>query len=321
MTGRVFEVREFCLHDGPGPRTTVFLQGCPLRCTWCQNPEGQEMGNDRMFECSDGTNGGNDGNGANGGNGAIERIPGEVSAQFVVDEILKTADFLVASGGGVTFSGGEPLCQPDFICEIVDLLNARFSIFDCQLPSVDRQLPSADRQWPVVNRQLSNVSGQVFATKHQAPDAKRLTFAIETSGFAAMDAYQKVVRKLDLVLQDVKFPDLDGYRRWTKVEATPIFRNLDWLKTSGVPFVARIPTMPGVNDTPEAKEGIARLLQGTPNLQRIELLPYNALAGSKYAKLGRLYAPGFDERQTPDLSTDVFARYGLVAVAMGRISQ
>lgn len=242
MTGRVFEVREFCLHDGPGPRTTVFLQGCPLRCTWCQNPEGQPL------------------------EGGTERTAEDVAA-----EIAKTADFLIASGGGVTFSGGEPLCQGDFICEVIDRLNS--------------SIPS-------------------------------LTFAIETSGFASAEVYRKVVSKLDLVLQDVKFGDLAGYRQWTKIDATPIFRNLEWLKTSGVPFVARIPTMPGVNDTPEVKTGIARLLQGAPNLERVELLPYNVLAGSKYAKLGRVYEPGFDERRSPDLSTETFARYGLIAVAM-----
>lgn len=257
MTGRVFEVREFCLHDGPGPRTTVFLQGCPLRCTWCQNPEGQPL------------------------EGGTERTAEDVAA-----EIAKTADFLIASGGGVTFSGGEPLCQSDFISEIIDLLSAR-------LPSTKHQAPS---------------------TKHQTPST--LTFAIETSGFAPLSVYQKVVSKLDLVLQDVKFGDLEGYRQWTKIDATPIFRNLEWLKTSGVPFVARIPTMPGVNDTPEVKTGIARLLQGAPNLERVELLPYNVLAGSKYAKLGRVYEPGFDERRSPDLSTETFARYGLIAVAM-----
>ena len=242
MTGRVFEVREFCLHDGPGPRTTVFLQGCPLRCTWCQNPEGQPL------------------------EGGIERTAEDVAA-----DIAKTADFLIASGGGVTFSGGEPLCQGDFICEVIDRLNS--------------SIPS-------------------------------LSFAIETSGFASAEVYRKVVSKLDLVLQDVKFGDLAGYRQWTKIDATPIFRNLEWLKTSGVPFVARIPTMPGVNDTPEVKTGIARLLQGAPNLERVELLPYNVLAGSKYAKLGRVYEPGFDERRSPDLSTETFARYGLIAVAM-----
>ena len=264
MTGRVFEVREFCLHDGPGPRTTVFLQGCPLRCTWCQNPEGQPL------------------------EGGTERTAEDVAA-----EIAKTADFLIASGGGVTFSGGEPLCQGDFICEIIDLLSARF-------PSIPHQAPSTKHQAP--------------DTKHQAPGT--LTFAIETPGLAPLAAYQKVISKLDLVLQDVKFGDLEGYRQWTKVDATPIFRNLEWLKTSGVPFVARIPTMPGVNDTPAVKEQIAERLAGAPNLERIELLPYNVLAGSKYAKLGRSYKPGFDEHKAPDLSVGIFARHGLVAVAM-----
>lgn len=243
--GRVFEVREFCLHDGPGPRTTVFLQGCPLRCTWCQNPEGQAF------------------------DGGKPR-----SAPDLAAEIATTADFLAASGGGVTFSGGEPLAQADFICAVIDCLNG-----------------------------MSGLAG-------------KLTYAIETSGYAAPEAYRKVVRKLDLVLQDIKFGDLEGYRTWTKVNAELIFRNLEWLKSSGIPFVARIPTMPGVNDLAEVKEGIARLLQDAPNLQRIELLPYNVLAGSKYAKLGRPYEPGFDERQKPDLSTGVFAAHGLNAVSL-----
>ena len=114
----------------------------------------------------------------------------------------------------------------------------------------------------------------------------------------------------------MKFADLEGYRKWTKIDATPIFENISWLKTSGVPFIARIPTMPGVNDTAEVKAGIARLLQGAPNLERVELLPYNVLAGSKYAKLGRAYEPGFDEHQAPDLSTEIFIRQGLDAMSM-----
>lgn len=197
-----------------------------------------------------------------------------MEAEEVAREIAKTADFLVASGGGVTFSGGEPLCQPDFILEVMHLLK----------------------------------SGRETASP--------LDFAIETSGYASALDYQRVVAKMNLVLQDVKLPDLEGYRKWTGVDATPIFRNLEWLKTSGVPFIARIPTMPGVNDSREAKEGIARLLEGAPNLRRIELLPYNPLAGAKYAKLGRVYAPGFDETRKPDLSTDVFAARGLPVVAL-----
>lgn len=261
MKGRVFEIREFCLHDGPGPRTTVFLQGCPLRCTWCQNPEGQEKSEER------------------GG-----KSKGVMEAEEVAREIAKTADFLVASGGGVTFSGGEPLCQPDFICEIIAHLTSLPPLRSSLLALPSALLPSF--------------------------------FALETSGYAPLEDYQRVVAKMNLVLQDVKLPDLDGYRKWTGVDATPIFRNLEWLKTSGVPFIARIPTMPGVNDSREAKAGIVRLLEGAPNLQRIELLPYNPLAGAKYAKLGRVYAPGFDETRKPDLSTDVFAARGFSAVAL-----
>lgn len=221
MVGRVFEIREFCVHDGPGPRTTVFLQGCPLRCTWCHNPEGQETGGGR-----------------------------EMDVDAVADEVLKTADFLVAGGGGVTFSGGEPLWQPDFVLALVARLSAR-------------------EPW--------------------------LTFAIETSGFAAAEDYRRVAGKMDVVYQDVKFPDLEGYRRWTGVEATPIFANIEWLKGSGIPFVVRMPMLPGVNDSEDSKRAVKELSAGGVGFRGIEYLPYNHLAGAKYARLGRVYAPGFDE--------------------------
>ena len=228
MLGRIFEIREFTLQDGPGPRTTVFLQGCPLRCTWCHNPEGQEFG------------------------GGRERTEDEVA-----DEVLRTADFLVMSGGGVTLSGGEPLAQSDFSAAIIDRIRAK---------------------------------------------EPRLTYAIETSGFASIADYRKVVQRLDFVYQDIKFPDLDGYRRWTGVDAAPIFENIKWLRKSMVPFVVRVPCIPGVNDSRETKSAIARLVDGAPNLLGVEMLPYNRLAGAKYAKLGRAYSPGFDESREPDVS-------------------
>lgn len=251
MKGRVFEIREFCLHDGPGPRTTVFLQGCPLRCTWCQNPEGQE-----------------------------NLIGEEVAAEDVAKEILKTADFLVGSGGGVTFSGGEPLGQPDFILEIISRIRGS----------------------------SSGVSS--------------LSFVLETSGFAPESDYRRVTEAMDLVLQDVKFPDTEGYRKWAGVDATVIFRNLDWLKRSGIPFVARIPMIPGVNDSWESKGAMAELLVGARGLRRVELLPYNRLAGAKYAKLGRIYSPGFDESVVPYLDMSPFERLGVECIAMhGAVSR
>ena len=133
----------------------------------------------------------------------------------------------------------------------------------------------------------------------------RLTHAIETSGFASAEDYRTVVSRLDFVYQDVKFPDLDGYRRWTGVDATPIFENIKWLKKSGVPFAARVPCIPGVNDSRETKSAIVQLVDGASNLRGIEFLPYNRLAGAKYAKLGRPYSPGFDESRDPDVSSVV----------------
>ena len=116
---------------------------------------------------------------------------------------------------------------------------------------------------------------------------------------------RSVVSRLDFVYQDVKFPDLDGYRRWTGVDATPIFENIKWLKKSGVPFAARVPCIPGVNDSRETKSAIVQLVDGASNLRGIEFLPYNRLAGAKYAKLGRTYSPGFDESRDPDVSSVV----------------
>ena len=197
----------------------------------------------------------------------------KMSAVEVVAEIARTADFLVESGGGVTFSGGEPLHQSDFILEIVDLMR---SVEDA---------------------------------------ASSLPFALETSGFALEADYRRVVSQMDLVLQDVKFPDVDGYRKWTGVDAAPIFENVEWLKRSGIPFVARIPTISGVNDSPRTKEELAAFLSGADNLQCVELLPYNRLAGAKYAKLGRMYAPGFDESAVPDLDSAAFVQRGMKCIA------
>jgi len=93
--GVVFNIQRFALHDGPGIRTTVFLKGCPLRCKWCHNPEGLNPG--------------------------ISAGVGETkTAEQVLREIEKETIFYDESGGGVTFSGGEPLMQPEFLGALMD---------------------------------------------------------------------------------------------------------------------------------------------------------------------------------------------------------
>jgi len=106
VTGRVFEIREFTLHDGPGIRTTVFFKGCPLRCAWCHNPEGQSFDVETMTR-RDGT-----------------AIPcgTDWTAGSLARELVRNADIMAQSGGGVTFSGGEPLAQSAFLLELIPLL-------------------------------------------------------------------------------------------------------------------------------------------------------------------------------------------------------
>ena len=109
MTGRVFEVREFTLHDGPGVRTTVFFKGCPLRCAWCHNPEGQSFEVETMTRA----------------NGEKTVCGKDWTADALAGELLRNADIMAQSGGGVTFSGGEPLAQAEFLLELIPLLKTR----------------------------------------------------------------------------------------------------------------------------------------------------------------------------------------------------
>jgi len=111
-SGIVFDIKRFAVHDGPGIRTTVFLKGCPLRCIWCHNPESispecrtiktQTKIGRNCFP-------------------AEKTIGKEMSSEEVLFEILKDRIFYEESDGGVTFSGGEPLMQPDFLKELLQV--------------------------------------------------------------------------------------------------------------------------------------------------------------------------------------------------------
>ena len=111
-SGVVFDIKRFAIHDGPGIRTTVFLKGCPLRCIWCHNPESisPECKTIKTHTMIGKTS------------FPAEKIIGrEMSSEEVILEILKDRIFYEESGGGVTFSGGEPLMQPDFLKELLQV--------------------------------------------------------------------------------------------------------------------------------------------------------------------------------------------------------
>jgi len=103
MTGTVFDIKRFAIHDGPGIRTTVFLKGCPLRCSWCHNPEGQRTGVTELA-----------------GRGGPVRVGRMATVEEVVGEVARDTVVFDESEGGVTFSGGEPLAQPEFLAALLD---------------------------------------------------------------------------------------------------------------------------------------------------------------------------------------------------------
>ena len=101
-TGTIFKIKKYALHDGPGIRTTVFFKGCPLRCPWCHNPEGIDADPQPMRRR---TSSGE----------TVETVGRTLGVADLIREIEKDTLFYDESGGGVTFSGGEPLAQPDFL--------------------------------------------------------------------------------------------------------------------------------------------------------------------------------------------------------------
>ena len=244
LTGVVFDIKEFAVHDGPGIRVTVFLKGCPLRCSWCHNPEGMSPQPQILRSA------------------AGERVSGQAFTSTELAARLNSQAELLRGEGGVTFSGGEPLAQAAFVAEVIDQLDD-------------------------------------------------LHVVLDTSGYAEEPDFFAVASRADLVYFDVKLVDPEQHRRHTGASNERIHRNLRVLSGLGVPFVIRVPLIPGVTDTEANLSGIARLVAGMPGLRRVDLLPYNRAAGAKYAACGLKFQPTYDESRPVNPDTACFASAGI----------
>jgi pyruvate formate lyase activating enzyme len=270
IEGIVFNIQRFSIQDGPGIRTTVFLKGCPLHCTWCSNPESQIFRPEIVHRDSLCTRCGlcigvcpekaismrdkgvsidrkictNCGDCLNTClPGALKILGQTISAGEVFREIKKDADFYRNSGGGVTASGGEPLAQPDFVAALFKL---------CQDNGIDT--------------------------------------CIETCGYANAEALDKVLPYTTLVLYDVKMGDGKSHRKWTGTSNEKILLNLDNAIRSGVPVTIRVPLIPGINDSNQELKKIANIAIGSLKKPgKVELLPYHRFGMGKYQQLDREY--------------------------------
>jgi len=108
--GLVFDIQRFSLHDGPGIRTSVFLKGCPMRCSWCSNPESQRRQPELMWSRR----------------GERSTVVGDwMTVDQVLAVVLRDVDYYGHSGGGMTLSGGEFMLQPEFSAALIDAARAQ----------------------------------------------------------------------------------------------------------------------------------------------------------------------------------------------------
>ena len=135
MTGIIFDIKEMAVHDGPGIRTTVFMKGCPLRCRWCHNPEGLSMNPQIMYKEQRCTKCGKCYGECSHSEckifgrcihicpeNCLEVTGKVVDTRTLAKELIKSAKVLGDNFGGFTFSGGEPLFQPEFLLNLIDEL-------------------------------------------------------------------------------------------------------------------------------------------------------------------------------------------------------
>lgn len=275
ITGWVFDIQRFSLHDGPGIRTLVFMQGCPLACKWCCNPEGQKhrpqlrflsikcVGADKCkAPCVDACP-----------EGAISLSPEgkavtdwelcqsrgkcteaclfrartiagkRMTVEEVLAEVEKDWSFYNRSGGGITVGGGEPLIQFEFVLALLKMCKERF-----------------------------------FHT------------ALETCGHGPWQHLKQISKYIDLLYYDIKHMDPQKHKELTGVSNELILSNAKRVLSGKVDceVIVRIPIVPGYNDSKQDVGAIARFVTESGGTM-IELLPYHALGSSKYRQLGIQY--------------------------------
>jgi pyruvate formate lyase activating enzyme len=297
VSGWIFNIQRFSVHDGPGIRTTVFLKGCPLRCLWCDNPESQQLEaqmvfwSERCIHCDaclsicpesalevD----------AKGNRrwlleqctlcgrctevcyaGALEQIGRRATVGEVLAEVEADRRFYEQSGGGVTLSGGEPLGQPSFSRGLLQAIHER-----------------------------------------------GIHTAIETSGYGAWSVWLELLPHLDLILYDLKELDPERHQMMTGVSNRLILDNLRQLADTGKKVIVRRPVIPGYNDSPESIHALARFVSSLQTIEEIDLLPYHRFGRAKYDRLGKEYVmgvqPSLDESDVTHLQ-DIVRSYGLRA--------
>lgn len=280
--------------DGFGIRTTIFLKGCPLKCKWCCNPEGQSfwaelkvsydkcngcgrcvdlcpekalsMNGDKVSvdrekctvcgACADFCY-----------TGALEPFGRYWSVDEMFESVKRDKPFFDASGGGLTIGGGEATWHPEFVLALME---------KCQNEGIN--------------------------------------VAVDTCGYVDTDEGLEILRKADLLLFDIKGMDPEMHMKGTGVGNDLIWRNLNLCNEWGKPVIIRIPIIPGYTDSNDNLLKAAESLSKLNCIKRVDILPFHQYGLVKYQQIGMEYSmadvPGIPvERQ--DEIKKMFEDYGL----------
>ncbi len=274
--GLIFDIQGHSVHDGPGTRTVVFLSGCPLRCKWCANPEGQLLRRQLMYKaqfcrkcplrCVEACPKGAARTSQNGSppvlfeRSVCDRCDSmdcisvcymqalQPSGKwYTVDELMRIFNrdrCYWGLEGGITLSGGEPLAQPDFVLKVLERC-------------------------------------------HQAA----ISACLETNAYVSRPLLESVLPFVQWLFIDIKHMDSGKHAEGTGVPNESILQNIRWLASSGWAgrIIIRVPVIPDYNDTAVNMQATAEFLTQA-GLREINLLPFHRLGATKYEQLGLRYA-------------------------------
>lgn len=210
---RLHSIETMGLVDGPGIRTIFFLQGCPLRCLFCHNPDSQNPQKGK-----------------------------EVSINYLVEKAKRMKPYF-KNNGGVTISGGEPLIHGNELIKLIDALQKE-DIHVC----------------------------------------------LDTSGIGNSKYYDEIIKKVDLILLDIKHYDILGFKKMVGLSNEKLLKFMDYVKKSSTPIWIRHVMVPGFTDSKEDMEKLVEFIHPiSENIKKIEILPYHTLGVEKYEKLHRDY--------------------------------
>jgi len=288
----IFDIQSFSLKDGPGIRTAVFFKGCPLRCQWCHNPESHVSKPQLMYRanlcvgcmrCVDACR-----------HGAQQKILVGSSFVHVLDreKCVDCGECVESCCYGALEMAGQEYTPSALLEEI------RKDLRYFSLGGGDGR--SGDGQDGEGKGGLTFSGGEPMLY----PDfiaqfcalAPEIHTAVETSGQADREAFEKVLDSIDLFLFDFKLGDSAEHEAWCGAGNSLIVSNLDFLHERGKEIVLRLPLIPGVNDTESHAKAAAEILKSHPGIRRAEILPYHTYGLGKLDELGRPADPALPGR-------------------------